>query len=215
MGRTAITVAKTHKGAWQLIATPDDNLIAQKKNFHALRASKAHPEFSTVIYQESDGHALINRLLTPAAAQAIDDRNAQDHAAAAAFDKVQAAVKEKNPDRAKAAAEFKKNEVVAAALEAYAKEKDIKIHEIPAAIVAEITATATESPEEEADETGGGETDLEKELGQLSRTDLLKKVEDWNTAHADKPIQLGLLKGKKTIIAALLSAQNPTLPTTE
>lgn len=117
MGRTAITIAKTHKGDWQLLATPGDNLLEQKKKFHALRASKAHEQFATVIYQESDGHALINRLLTPAAAKAIDEQNAKDHAAAAAFDQAQAAVKEKNPERAKALAEFKKNEAEAAAAE--------------------------------------------------------------------------------------------------
>jgi len=129
MGRTAITLAKTHKGAWTLLANPDEPLLQQKKNFHALRASKSHADYAVVIYQESDGHALINRLLTPAAAKAIDEQNQKDHAAAAEFDQAQAAVKEKNHARAKAAAEFKKNEAHARAVEEHAEKKDIPVHE--------------------------------------------------------------------------------------
>ncbi len=198
MGRTAITVARTHKGDWQLLATPDDNLIEQKKNFHALRSSKAHKEFATVIYQESDGHALINRLLTPAAAKAIDDQNAKDHAEVAKFDKAQAQVKEKNPARAKAADEFKKNEEQAARIEGHAREKGIPVHE-----AAETLALENKTGDEG---TTAGTSELEQSLAALSRSELLAKVEDWNAAHADNPIPIASLKGKQTIIAALIAA---------
>lgn len=86
MARTAITLAKTHKGDWTLLASPDANLIEQRKNFRALRADKAHKDYATVIYQESDGPAEILRLITPAQKKKQEEQAAADRKAAAEFD---------------------------------------------------------------------------------------------------------------------------------
>lgn len=70
--RTAITVGKTHKGEWQLISTPDDNFVEQRKAFRALRVEKSHKDLSFVIYQENDGAAESIRLATPAEKKKAD-----------------------------------------------------------------------------------------------------------------------------------------------
>lgn len=82
--RTAITLARTHAGKWVMLATPDDSLLEQKKNFRAFRADKSHPDYNLVTYQESDGHAERNRLMTPEEKEADDARRAAIHAPAAA-----------------------------------------------------------------------------------------------------------------------------------
>ena len=71
-------MAKTHSGKWQTLATPDDSMLDQKKAFRALRASRAHPDFSTVIYQESDGHAEIQRFFTPEVRKKQEEQHARD-----------------------------------------------------------------------------------------------------------------------------------------
>jgi hypothetical protein len=65
MARQAITLAKTHKGKWHLVAGPDKPIQEQLKAFRALRGTKFHPEFSLVRYQETDGTALDVALRTP------------------------------------------------------------------------------------------------------------------------------------------------------
>ncbi len=87
--RTAITLAKSHDGKWQLLATPNDSLIEQKRSFRALRSDKAHADFSTVIYQESDGQAEIIRLLTPEAKQKQEEAARADLEASKTFDEQQ------------------------------------------------------------------------------------------------------------------------------
>ncbi len=86
--RTAITLTKTHAGAWAILGNPDDSLLEQKKNFRALRADKAHADLALAIYQESDGHCETIRFITPqkkeeqAAARQQELREAKDQAAA-------------------------------------------------------------------------------------------------------------------------------------
>lgn len=85
MARTAHTIARGHDGKWQLVATPDDQLIEQKRQFRLLRAAKSSEKYSQVIYQESDGPAEMIRLLTPKAQKKIEDQAAADRKAADEF----------------------------------------------------------------------------------------------------------------------------------
>lgn len=70
--RTAITIACTHKGQWELISTPDVPLLDQRKAFREIRAKRKHPQFALVMFQESDGAASVARLLTPQASARIE-----------------------------------------------------------------------------------------------------------------------------------------------
>ena len=113
--RTAITITKTHGGKWELVGTPDDSLLEQKKAFRALRSSKAHKEIAEVIYQENDGHRETIRLLTPKAFAKIEKQNAEDAAAVEEFDKQAAENPTVDPERAKIEAEFNAKEAAATA----------------------------------------------------------------------------------------------------
>jgi len=93
MPRTAFTAAKTHAGKWVMLGNPDDSIVDQKLNFRNLRADRAHDEFQTVIYQESDGHAQINRLLTRDVLKSQEKQREEDETAARNFDAEQKAVK--------------------------------------------------------------------------------------------------------------------------
>ncbi len=105
--RTAITISRTHSGKWSLVGTPDDSLLDQKKAFRALRASKSHKDFSEVVYQESDGHREIIRLLTLEAAEKIEKQAASDHSEAKKFDEAESKRKSTSPEREKTEKEFK------------------------------------------------------------------------------------------------------------
>jgi hypothetical protein len=87
MPRTAITLGKTHKGKWQLLATPDDNFSEQKKNFREMRVDKSHEELALVIYQENDGTAEVLKLVTPAEKKKQDDARTKMLASAAELGK--------------------------------------------------------------------------------------------------------------------------------
>lgn len=96
MARTAHTIAKGHDGKWKLISTPDESLVEQKRNFRLLRAEKSHDKFSQVIYQESDGHSELIRLLTPEVKQKVEEQAELDKMAADEFTK-QSEEKENKP----------------------------------------------------------------------------------------------------------------------
>src|SRR6266487_2016143 len=125
--RTAITVAKTHAGKWQLLATPDDPLIEQKQVFRALRADKAHKVFSLVIYQESDGQIETIRMLTPHQKEDQEKARTKEQSESEAYDKSQKG----KPDEAKAAVAkaYETATERALAVEAYAKENHVSILE--------------------------------------------------------------------------------------
>ena len=84
MPRTAITVAKSHKGDWELLASPAVPLTEQLKTFRGFLGSKSHKQYCFVQIQESDGHARQLNLLTPAAHKAHDDIRATEQAEAKA-----------------------------------------------------------------------------------------------------------------------------------
>lgn len=137
--RTAITLTKTHAGKWSLAADPDEPLLEQRKDFRSLRASKAHEEFSEVVYQESDGHRETLRLLTPKALAKQEAQAEEDMAEVAKFDEAEAKRKRLSPQREKAEAEFKANEAEAAKVEAAAakeraKKETAKIKGAPAPV---------------------------------------------------------------------------------
>lgn len=80
--RTAITIAQTHDGKWKLIADPSVPVQEQKANFMGGRALKADETFALIQYQESDGPAVIHRLVTPEALEAREKQRAEDEAKA-------------------------------------------------------------------------------------------------------------------------------------
>jgi hypothetical protein len=70
MARTAITLARTHKGKWIMASGPDKPITEQLKVFRTLQGQKFHPEFNLVRYQENDGLARDITLRTPDAHKA-------------------------------------------------------------------------------------------------------------------------------------------------
>lgn len=123
MARTATTRAQTHKGEWLSIALDDVPLLEQKKSFLALRADRSHPEFKTVIYQESDGVVQTLRFVTPHEKQKHEEAKAAAIAEQEEFNRTNDPKLKFQNDRAKAAAEFKANEEKAKAEEAEADRK--------------------------------------------------------------------------------------------
>lgn len=68
--RTAIILALSHPtdkqpAVWSMLADPSVNFLEQKKMWRGFLGSKAHPEYSLITYQESDGHLLKLHLRTP------------------------------------------------------------------------------------------------------------------------------------------------------
>lgn len=216
--RTAITLAKTHTGKWELLATPDDSLIQQKQEFRALRADRAHPKYAIVIYQESDGHAEINRLLTKEAKARIEAQRAEDQAAAAAFD--QAELERRDPARKKAALEavHKAAEKRAAQVEEYAKTNSISVFEAENILFP--AGKKNEAPGEQAEldalsqgDSGANSPASEftsEKLKELNHGDLLAITADLFAA-GRLPEKV---TGKKSdLIAAILSAKpKPATP---
>lgn len=82
MPRTAVTLAKTHDGKWKLLSDPGVPLTEQLKSYRALLGSKSHEEYCLVQIQESDGHARILHLLTPAKGKAHNELRAKETKAA-------------------------------------------------------------------------------------------------------------------------------------
>ena len=120
--RTAITLGKTHKGEWEIVATPDDNFMEQRQNFRKLRAEKTHKQFALVQFQESDGHATTVRFITEKEKSEQDKSHAETLAAIKA--EQERAEQENNPsaERKKHEAEF-----AAATQKAEAEEKKTAI----------------------------------------------------------------------------------------
>ena len=67
--RTAITVAKTHKGKWTMLGNPDVPLTEQLKEYRQFLGSKSHETYCYVQIQESDGTERHIHLMTPAAGE--------------------------------------------------------------------------------------------------------------------------------------------------
>ena len=84
MPRTAILLGKTHDGDWHMLADPSQPLMETKKKFLEARGMKSDEEMSTILYQESDGHAIIINLRTPDAQAKLDKQHKKDNDAAAA-----------------------------------------------------------------------------------------------------------------------------------
>ncbi len=143
--RTATILAKTHKGKWELLATPDESLIEQAKKFRTLRAERANADFATVIsqvlariktrvgeeYQESDGEAQVARFLTPEQFTAAEKTRAADQAEHQKFQEsiAKGPTNTANTERGRLEREFKAREQEAAAIENRAKEKGITVAE--------------------------------------------------------------------------------------
>lgn len=78
MPRTAVTVAKTHKGDWKLLAHPDVPLPDQNQLFKSFLGKKSHEQFAYVQIQESDGLKRHINLLTPADGKKHEERRASE-----------------------------------------------------------------------------------------------------------------------------------------
>ena len=194
--RTAITVAKTHQGKWEMLGHPDDSIIEQKKNFRALRASNAHEDFAIVMYQESDGHLEINRLLTPAQKEKADKQRQHDLAESAAFDR--ADQDRTDPRKKREAAERAHQAATARAesIEAHARKHNISTAQAEAELFPEETA--------EAGEDSGPQNEFTRaNLVKLTHGELLGLATDL-TAAGRLP---QMPEGKKSdLIAAILAA---------
>lgn len=53
--RTATIIAKTHKGDWKLIASPEVPIVDQREQLRTWRGRSTHPDFATLRFQDSDG----------------------------------------------------------------------------------------------------------------------------------------------------------------
>lgn len=77
--RTATILGKLHAegkkpGKWVLLAGPDVPVTEQLKKFRGLRGPKQHEQFELVRYQESDGHAVEIRFMTPEAFEEVEEQ---------------------------------------------------------------------------------------------------------------------------------------------
>jgi hypothetical protein len=100
MPRTAVTLAKTHKGEWKLLAHPDVSIVKQLQDFRSILGERSHKEFSLIQLQESDGHVRQVRL------RSLDEQKAHDDLRADELKKA----KEASEVEAKAEAKRKKQE---------------------------------------------------------------------------------------------------------
>ena len=76
--RTATITAKTHSGAWKLLANRDVAVEEQRKAFKELAGSRTHAEFSLVIFQGSDEVARQARFRTPEAQATLEEKQARE-----------------------------------------------------------------------------------------------------------------------------------------
>lgn len=81
MARTATTIGKTHKGDWEILATPDVPIQDQLAKFRALRGEQAHAKYALIQYQDSDGAAVKLNLRTPDAQKAHEAKREAEHKA--------------------------------------------------------------------------------------------------------------------------------------
>lgn len=78
MPRTAVTLGKTHKGEWEMLAHPDVPLLEQLKAFRQGLALKAHAKYCLIRFQESDGGVREQRLRTPKEQKSKEQQHAEE-----------------------------------------------------------------------------------------------------------------------------------------
>ena len=79
--RTAVTLARTHDGEWELVAGPDVPVLEQVGDFRKALVLKSHPELAEIRYQESDGITRVHRLRSPKDHKAHEALRASERAA--------------------------------------------------------------------------------------------------------------------------------------
>ena len=82
MSRLAITLGKTHGGKWELLAGPDVPIMEQLAQRKEFLIKTSDEDYSTVLFQESDGMAQMIRLRSPDEQKAFEEKRAKDKAAA-------------------------------------------------------------------------------------------------------------------------------------
>lgn len=99
MPRTAKTLAITHDGKDLLLAGPSTPLLEQRELVKKIRfangGGRVHPEYASVIYQESDGPETTYRFITPETHEARQKQIDADNDARAKQDEAHKTVTKK------------------------------------------------------------------------------------------------------------------------